>query len=131
MKIKRPATKVNRRKVFKYRKSYNRRFTQGFAVFDLGVCKVTYGETPKVNRRKVFKYRKSYNRRFTQGFAVFDLGFVKLLTAKHLSRHKDRAADILQDGICHLRCTGMPPDILSAAAAGDGPLDGLLHRIGF
>jgi hypothetical protein len=37
---------VNRRKLFKYRKCYNQRFTQGFAVFDLGVCLVIYGETP-------------------------------------------------------------------------------------
>jgi hypothetical protein len=31
---------VNRRKLFKNRKSYNRRFTQGFAVFDLGFVKL-------------------------------------------------------------------------------------------
>jgi hypothetical protein len=31
---------ANRRKLFKNRKSYNRRFTQGFAVFDLGIVKL-------------------------------------------------------------------------------------------
>jgi hypothetical protein len=43
---------VNRRKIFNNRKSNNRRFTQGFAVFDLGVFlshlrRNTLASTPK------------------------------------------------------------------------------------